>query len=105
MADRRAALFAGDRGGRAHPDRLGLILIAMPPGRRAHSERIWAVTGSLGAAAGPAIAGLLVQASWRWIFLLNVPIGIAAFVAAALLRPAQRHSIEPECRIYSAGCC
>ena len=76
------------------PTSLGLILTAMPTGRRAHSVRIWAITGSLGAAAGPAIGGLLVQASWRWIFLLNVPIGIAAFVAAAFFVPALRHSIE-----------
>ncbi|MFC1403537.1 MULTISPECIES: MFS transporter [Streptacidiphilus] len=66
----------------------------MPSERRAHSVRIWAVTGSLGAAAGPAIGGLLVQVSWRWIFLLNVPIGAAAFVAAALLVPGLRHGTE-----------
>lgn len=76
------------------PTSLGLILTAMPTERRAHSVRIWAVTGSLGAAAGPAIGGLLVQASWRWIFLLNVPIGAAAFVAAALLVPGLRHGTD-----------
>ena len=76
------------------PTSLGLILTAMPTERRAHSVRIWAVTGSLGAAAGPAIGGLLVQASWRWIFLLNVPVGAAAFVAAALLVPGLRLSTD-----------
>ncbi|MDP9094915.1 MAG: MFS transporter [Actinomycetota bacterium] len=76
------------------PTSLGLILTAMPAQRRAHSVRIWAVTGSLGAAAGPAIGGLLVQASWRWIFLLNVPIGGAALVAAALLVPSLRHGTD-----------
>ena len=76
------------------PTSLGLILTAMPAQRRAHSVRIWAVTGSLGAAAGPAIGGLLVQVSWRWIFLLNVPIGVAAFVAAIFLVPRVRHGNE-----------
>jgi EmrB/QacA subfamily drug resistance transporter len=76
------------------PTSLGLILTAIPVDRRATSVRIWAVTGSLGAAAGPAIGGLLVQASWRWIFLLNVPIGVAAFVAAVLLVPNVRHGTD-----------
>jgi hypothetical protein len=52
------------------------------------------VSGSLGAAAGPALGGLLVQASWRWIFVLNIPIGVIALVAAAILAPNIKYSIE-----------
>src|SRR5277367_109743 len=62
------------------PTSLGLILTAIPVERRPHAIQIWAVSGSLGAAAGPALGGLLVQLSWRWIFILNVPIGLAALV-------------------------
>ena len=76
------------------PTSLGLILTAIPLERRKHSIQIWAVSGSLGAAAGPALGGLLVQLSWRSIFLLNVPIGIAAFAAAAVLAPDLRHKVE-----------
>src|SRR5258706_299957 len=70
------------------PTSLGLILTAIPAERRKHSIQIWAVSGSLGAAAGPALGGLLVQASWRWIFILNIPIGIAALGAAGILAPS-----------------
>ena len=80
------------------PTSLGLILTAIPAERRAHSIRIWAVSGSLGAAAGPALGGLLVQVSWRSIFLLNVPIGIAALVGAALLAPARGTATTPGAR-------
>jgi EmrB/QacA subfamily drug resistance transporter len=76
------------------PTSLGLILTAIPVARRTHAIQIWAVSGSLGAAAGPALGGLLVEASWRWIFVLNVPVGIAALVAAALLAPDLKHNIE-----------
>jgi len=76
------------------PTSLGLILTAIPAERRKHSIQIWAVSGSLGAAAGPALGGLLVQASWRWIFVLNIPIGIAALVAAAILAPNIKHAVE-----------
>src|SRR6266849_11040258 len=76
------------------PTSLGLILTAIPAERRKHSIQIWAVSGSLGAAAGPALGGLLVQASWRWIFVLNIPIGVIALVAAAILAPNIKHSVE-----------
>ena len=36
--------------------------------------------GALAAAVGPAVGGVLVEASWRWVFLVNLPIGIAALV-------------------------
>src|SRR6266849_8203915 len=76
------------------PTSLGLILTAIPAERRKRSIQIWAVSGSLGAAAGPALGGLLVQASWRWIFVLNIPIGVIALVAAAILAPNIKHSVE-----------
>lgn len=76
------------------PTSLGLVLTAIPAERRHRSIQLWAISGSLGAAAGPALGGLLVQASWRWIFVVNVPIGIAALVIAALVAPNSRHSTE-----------
>jgi EmrB/QacA subfamily drug resistance transporter len=76
------------------PTSLGLVLTAIPVERRQRSIQFWAVSGSLGAAAGPALGGLLVQASWRWIFVVNVPIGIATLVIAALVAPNSRHSTE-----------
>ncbi|WP_199822765.1 hypothetical protein [Streptomyces sp. NRRL WC-3744] len=51
----------------------------MPPGRRTHATRNWAAVGGLAAAAGP-VAGGLVEVDWRWVFAVNVPIGIAALV-------------------------
>ena len=42
--------------------------------------RAWTATGGLAAALGPVVGGLLVAASWRWVFLVNVPVGMAALV-------------------------
>jgi EmrB/QacA subfamily drug resistance transporter len=44
---------------------------------------------ALGPALGPAVGGLLLEvASWRWLFWINVPIGVAALLAARGLVPA-----------------
>jgi EmrB/QacA subfamily drug resistance transporter len=60
------------------PTSLGLLLAATPGERRQSAVRTWTAVGGLAAVAGPVVGGLLVAASWRWVFLVNVPIGIAA---------------------------
>jgi EmrB/QacA subfamily drug resistance transporter len=60
------------------PTSLGLILATSPPERRAGTVRTWTAVGGLAAAAGPVVGGLLVALSWRWVFLVNVPVGLAA---------------------------
>ncbi|MCU1591413.1 MAG: putative transporter, major facilitator superfamily [Frankiales bacterium] len=72
------------------PTSLGLLLAATPPARRVRAVRIWAASGGLAAAAGPVVGGLLVNASWRWVFLVNIPVGILALVVAARIVPGSR---------------
>lgn len=60
------------------PTSLGLVLASFPPERRGGAVRTWTATGGVAAALGPVVGGLLVTASWRWVFLVNVPIGLTA---------------------------
>lgn len=69
------------------PTSLSLVLAAYPPERRSGAVRAWTATGGVAAAFGPVIGGLLVAASWRWVFLVNVPIGLAALAAGWLRLP------------------
>jgi EmrB/QacA subfamily drug resistance transporter len=62
------------------PTSLGLVLASYEPARRHGAVRAWTATGGMAAAIGPVVGGLLVAASWRWVFLVNVPIGIAALI-------------------------
>ncbi len=62
------------------PTSLGLVLASYPAERRGGAVRAWTATGGMAAALGPVIGGLLVAASWRWVFLVNVPIGVAALI-------------------------
>jgi EmrB/QacA subfamily drug resistance transporter len=72
------------------PTSLGLLLAATPAERRVRAVRIWAASGGLAAAAGPVVGGLLVNASWRWVFLVNIPVGVLALVVAARIVPPSR---------------
>lgn len=72
------------------PASLGLLLAATPAEKRASAVRMWAAIGALAAAAGPVIGGLLVQASWRWVFIVNLPLGVIAFAVARRIVPDSR---------------
>ncbi len=58
------------------PTSLGLMLPEFAPHERHVAIGVWAATGGIAAAAGPPLGGLLVQADWRLVFLVNVPIGL-----------------------------
>src|SRR4051794_5303654 len=60
------------------PTSLSLVLATTEAERRPTAVRIWTAVGGAAAALGPVIGGLLVAASWRWVFLVNVPIGLVA---------------------------
>jgi EmrB/QacA subfamily drug resistance transporter len=72
------------------PASLGLVLATSAPEHRARSVKIWAAAGAVAAALGPVIGGLLVEASWRWVFLVNVPVGVLAIVGTLRWVPASR---------------
>jgi EmrB/QacA subfamily drug resistance transporter len=65
------------------PSSLGVVLPVFPPRSRPAVIAAWAAVGAVGAAAGPPLGGLLVQASWRWVFLVNLPLGLVSIWYAA----------------------
>jgi EmrB/QacA subfamily drug resistance transporter len=67
------------------PTSLGLLLPEFPPEKRAGAVALWAAVGGVAAAAGPPLGGLLVELSWRWVFLVNVPIAIVAVIVGRTL--------------------
>ena len=61
---------------------------AVPPTQRGHALGWGATSIALGASAGPTIGGFLTTlGTWRWIFYVNVPVGIVAIVATLWLIP------------------
>ncbi len=65
------------------PSSLAIVLEAHPGARRTHAVSLWAAIAALAAGIGPALGGVLITASsWRLVFLVNIPVGIAAYVLA-----------------------
>jgi EmrB/QacA subfamily drug resistance transporter len=73
------------------PASLGLLLPEFPPEKRHIPIGIWAAVGGIAAAAGPPLGGLLVQISWRWVFIVNVPVGLASLIAGWYILRERRH--------------
>ncbi|EHN10203.1 putative conserved two-domain membrane protein [Patulibacter medicamentivorans] len=58
------------------PSSLALVLTEFPSGQRARAVAAWGASAALAAAAGPPLGGALVElADWRWIFVVNLPLG------------------------------
>jgi EmrB/QacA subfamily drug resistance transporter len=67
------------------------VLRAYPRERLLQAMSVVAIPGLVGPLVGPTLGGWLVEiASWHWIFLINIPIGLAGCAATAVYMPAER---------------
>lgn len=64
------------------PGSLAIIEATLRPQDRPRGVGEWSGLGGIASAVGPLIGGLLVAVSWRWIFLVNIPIALVAVVAS-----------------------
>lgn len=72
------------------PTSLGLLWPLFE--QREHNRVVgaWAGVAAVAASMGPTLGGLLVGIDWRWIFLINVPIGVVTFFAGLAVVPEVR---------------
>ena len=78
-----------------------------PLEQRATATALWGATGGVAAATGPALGGVLVAAtSWRWVFFVNLAIGLPALIPARrLLRESRDPNPGPLPDIARRSCC
>lgn len=81
------------------PQVISSILAVFPPQLRGRAFGVFGAIVGLAPVAGPVVGGVvLAHLGWRWIFLVNVPIGVLTVVLAALfvpdLRPARGHGLD-----------
>jgi len=70
------------------PQTLSFITRLFPPEKRGVPISVWGAVAGVATLGGPVIGGLLVEhAGWQWIFLINIPIGVASLVIAVVALP------------------
>jgi EmrB/QacA subfamily drug resistance transporter len=78
-------VLQGAGGGMLAPVGMAMLYRVFPPEERVRAAAILTVPTTLAPALGPVIGGLLTtDLSWRWVFYVNLPIGVAAFVFGAV---------------------
>ena len=71
------------------PQTMAVITRTFAPDKRGAAMGLWGGVAGLATLVGPILGGVLVdQLGWNWIFYINVPIGVVAFVLALWLVPA-----------------
>src|SRR5579884_2856334 len=74
-------VIQGLAGGGLQPSSQGVLLDAFPPEKQGAAQTMFGVAALLAPVVGPTLGGYLtVQYSWRWIFYINLPVGVLALV-------------------------
>ena len=74
-------ILQGVGGGLMVPVGMAVLYRTFPPAERVRASSILVVPTAMAPALGPVLGGLFVtELSWRWVFYVNLPIGIAAFL-------------------------
>lgn len=79
-------LLQGFFGGGLQPNQQAIILDYFPPAKRGAAFGLTAIATIVGPILGPTLGGIITDSvSWRWIFFVNVPVGIAAVILVYIL--------------------
>ena len=83
-----ARVFQGLGASLMTPQTMSVITRIFPPRERGSAMAVWGVTAGVATLVGPILGGFLVDAwGWEWIFFINVPVGVIAFVCALRFVP------------------
>jgi DHA2 family multidrug resistance protein len=74
-------VLQGLAGGGLQPSSQGVLLDSFPPEKQGAAQTMFGIAGLLAPVVGPTLGGYLtVQYDWRWIFYINIPVGVLALV-------------------------
>lgn len=83
-----ARVFQGLGAAMMTPQTMAVITRIFPPDRRGQAMGLWGAVAGVATLVGPVLGGVLVDTlGWEWIFFVNIPVGIVAFVLAWRLVP------------------
>ncbi len=90
------------------PQTLTILTMVFPPERRGAAFGVWGAVAGVATVAGPTLGGLLVTAfDWRWIFFVNLPIGVIvlglSFILIPNIQPGRKHRLDLAGVFLSSG--
>ena len=86
------------------PQTTAIITTIFPPQARGVAFGVWGAIAGVATSVGPVLGGLLVtDIDWRWIFYVNVPVGVVAILAALLLISNHRSERYSPLALVSVG--
>ena len=101
-----ARSLQGAAGALLTPSSLAVIVAAFPERQRGGAIGAWTAWGAIAAIVGPLAGGLIVDnASWRWIFAINVPLVLATLVLIRAAVPATTGDRTRRVDLVGAGLC
>src|SRR6516164_2186513 len=78
-------IFQGATGGGLQPLSQAILMEAFPPDKRAKAMAFWALGIVVAPMLGPVLGGWITDSySWRWLFYINIPVGIVAVTMVSL---------------------
>ncbi len=93
-----ARIFQGFGASMMTPQTMAVITRIFPANHRGQAMALWGATAGVATLVGPLLGGVLIDAAgWEWIFIVNVPVGVVAFVLASRLVPnleTHRHRFD-----------
>lgn len=95
-------LLQGVGGALLTPGSLAIIQATLRREDRGRGVGSWSGISGIAGAVGPLLGGLLVEISWRWVFVVNVPIAVLVFVLSFLL-PESRDPSAADARVDITG--
>ena len=85
------------------PLSLAILLSVFPRRQHGMAVGIWGGLTAIAGALGPSLGGLLIEyGSWHWVFFINVPIGVGAFIFGWFVLPKVKEALS-ESRVDYVG--
>jgi EmrB/QacA subfamily drug resistance transporter len=97
-------VIQGIGGAAMMPSTLSIIAAVFPSDRRGAAMGVWGGVSGLASGLGPVLGGVIIQyvtwpsveGSWRWIFLVNIPVGIVGVILALRVVPESKNPTAVE---------